>query len=90
MELSPGLLESAYEVCLFHELSLRALKVERQKSIPITYKGIKLDGGYRLDLLVEDQVIVEVKSVAPWSFTQQRHKGEQKKAPLRLDSVVKL
>lgn len=63
-ELGPGLLESAYEVCLFHELSLRDMKVERQKSIPITYKGIRLDGGYRLDLIVENEVIVEIKSVA--------------------------
>lgn len=63
-ELGPGLLESAYEVCLCYELSLRGLKVERQKYIPITYKGIQLDGGYRLDLVVEDQVIVEVKSVS--------------------------
>jgi len=63
-ELGPGLLESAYEVCLFHELSLRDMKAERQKSIPITYKGIRLDGGYRLDLIVENEVIVEIKSVA--------------------------
>lgn len=63
-ELGPGLLESAYEACLCHELSLNSLKVERQKAIPISYKGIRLDAGYRLDLIVEDQVIVEIKAVS--------------------------
>jgi GxxExxY protein len=63
-ELGPGLLESVYEVCLCHELSLNGLKIERQKVIPIFYRGIKLDGGYRLDLIVEDQVIVEIKAVS--------------------------
>ena len=63
-ELGPGLLESAYEACLCHELSLNNLKVERQKAIPISYKGIKLDAGYRLDLVVENQVIVEIKAVS--------------------------
>lgn len=63
-ELGPGLLESAYEVCLCHELSLSDLKIERQKVIPIFYKGIKLDAGYRLDLVVEGQVIVEIKAVS--------------------------
>ncbi len=60
-ELGPGLLESAYGVCLCHELSLSGLKIERQKIIPISYKDIKLDAGYRLDLVVEGQVIVESK-----------------------------
>ena len=60
-ELGPGLLESAYEVCLCHELSLSGLKIERQKIIPISYKDIKLDAGYSLDLVVEGQVIVESK-----------------------------
>lgn len=63
-ELGPGLLESAYEVCLCHELSLHNLKVERQKMIPISYRGISLDAGYRLDLVVEGQVIVEIKAVS--------------------------
>jgi len=63
-ELGPGLLESTYETCLCHELALNNLKVERQKAIPIFYKGIKLDAGYRLDLVVEDQVIVEIKAVS--------------------------
>ena len=61
--LGPGRLESAYETCLHYELSHRNLKVERQKALPIVYKNVKLDCGYRLDLLVEDQVIVEIKSV---------------------------
>lgn len=63
-ELGPGLLESAYEVCLCHELTLNGLEIERQKVIPIFYKGIKLDAGYRLDLVVEGQVIVEIKAVS--------------------------
>jgi len=62
--LGPGLLESAYEACLIYELRLRKLKVESQKSMPIFYKDVMLDCGYRVDLIVEDQVIVEVKSVS--------------------------
>jgi GxxExxY protein len=61
--LGPGLLESAYEACLVHELHLRNLKVEQQKALPLRYKGLLLDCGYRIDLMVEDQVIVEIKSV---------------------------
>ena len=61
--LGPGLMESAYEECLCHELRLMGLNFERQKELPIEYKGVKLDAGYRLDLLVEGQVIVEIKSV---------------------------
>ncbi len=61
--LGPGLLESAYEECLFYELNLNGLNVEKQKSLPLVYKDIKLDVGYRLDLLVENQVIVEIKAV---------------------------
>jgi GxxExxY protein len=62
-ELGPGLLESAYEACLVYELSERRLKVDRQKTLPITYRGIRIDCGYRIDLLVEDQVILELKAV---------------------------
>src|SRR5215813_9533469 len=61
--LGPGLLESAYEACLSYELRLRNLKLEHQKPLPIVYKNVMLECGYRLDLLVEDQVIVEIKSV---------------------------
>jgi GxxExxY protein len=63
-ELGPGLLESTYETCLCYELSQKGLKIERQKVIPISYKGIKLKSGYRLDVVVEDQVIVEIKAVS--------------------------
>lgn len=59
----PGLLESAYEACLCHELMLRGLSVARQVPLPIEYKGVHLDCGYRLDLVVADSVIVELKSI---------------------------
>jgi len=62
--LGPGLLESAYEACLVYELSLRKLKIESQKAIPIFYKDVMLDCGYRADLIVNDQVVVEIKSIA--------------------------
>ncbi len=61
--LGPGLLESAYEECLCHELHLQGLAFERQKDLPVEYKGIKLDCGYRLDLVVEGKVVVEAKAV---------------------------
>jgi GxxExxY protein len=61
--LGPGLLESAYEECLFHELLLRNLRIERQKPITVVYKETKLECGYRIDLLVEDKIVVELKSV---------------------------
>jgi len=62
-ELGPGLLESAYEVCLEYELLKKGFKVERQKPLPVIYEDVKLDAGYRIDLLVEDAVIVELKAV---------------------------
>jgi len=62
-ELGPGLLESTYETCLAHELTSRGLSVERQKSMPVRYRGTEIDFGYRLDLLVNGQVIVELKAV---------------------------
>lgn len=61
--LGPGLLESAYEECLMYELQAKGLLVERQKPVPVIYKEKKLDCGYRIDLLVERSVIVELKSV---------------------------
>ena len=61
--LGPGLLESAYEECLCHELHLRGLKFQRQLSVPVIYKGVSLDCGYRLDLVVEDIVILELKCI---------------------------
>lgn len=62
-KLGPGLLESVYEVCLCHELSKRGIAFERQVSLPVVYDGVRLDAGLRLDLLVEKQVIVELKAV---------------------------
>jgi len=61
--LGPGLLESAYEECLCRELVIRSLTFERQKPLPLSYKGIKLDCGYRLDIVVEGLVILELKAV---------------------------
>jgi GxxExxY protein len=61
--LGPGLLESTYEACLVHELRERGLETERQKPLPVDYHGVHIDCGYRIDLLVENQVIVELKAV---------------------------
>src|SRR5688572_11954197 len=62
-ELGPGLLESAYEACLVFELGDRGLSVRRQEPLPVVYRGVRLDCGYRIDLVVEGAAIVEVKSV---------------------------
>ena len=61
--LGPGLLESAYLECLYYELQNTGLFVEKQKPLPLVYKEVKLDAGYRLDLIVEKKVIIEIKSV---------------------------
>ena len=61
--LGPGLLESAYEACLVFELAERGLKIQRQKVLPVVYKEVLIDCGYRIDLLVEDRVVVELKAV---------------------------
>ena len=61
--LGPGLLESAYEECFAHELHLRNLKVDRQVGVPVIYKETKLECGYRIDLIVEGRIVVELKSV---------------------------
>jgi GxxExxY protein len=61
--IGPGLLESAYECCLAHELALSGLNFERQRPIPVSYKGVFLECGYRLDFIVEGQLIVEIKAV---------------------------
>jgi GxxExxY protein len=61
--LGPGLLESAYEECLCHELNLRNIQFQRQVPLPVVYKGTKLDCGYRIDLLVKNEVVVELKAV---------------------------
>lgn len=62
-ELGPGLLESAYEECLCHELSVRGLAFQRQVTLPVNYKNVRLDCGYRLDVVVAEKVVLELKSV---------------------------
>lgn len=62
-QLGPGLLESIYETCLYHELNEIGLKVERQVQVPLTYKNLFLETGLKLDLIVEDKVIIELKAV---------------------------
>ena len=62
-QLGPGLLESTYETCLAYELKQMELDVKQQQALPVVYKEVKLDAGYRIDLLVENKVIVEIKSV---------------------------
>jgi len=62
-QLGPGLLESTYQACLCHELELRGISFECQKPLPLEYKGIRMECGYRIDLLVAGSVIVEIKSV---------------------------
>ena len=61
--LGPGLLESAYEECLFYELKKSNLKVEKQKPLPLVYEEVRLEVGYRIDIIIEDKFIVEIKSV---------------------------
>jgi GxxExxY protein len=61
--LGPGLLESAYEECLFYELKKHNLKIEKQKQLPLIYEEVRLDAGYRIDIIIEDKFIVEIKSV---------------------------
>ncbi len=61
--LGPGLLESAYQRCLAHEMKVQGLDYEAEKPLPVMYKGLQLDCGYRLDFLVENEVVVELKSV---------------------------
>lgn len=61
--LGPGLLESAYEECLFYELSKTGLPVERQKPLPLIYETIKMEIGYRVDLMIENKLVIEVKAV---------------------------
>ena len=62
-QLGPGLLESAYQECLYYELKKEGLAVEKEKALPIVYKEIKLDHGYRIDLLIEKKVVIELKTV---------------------------
>lgn len=62
-QLGPGLLESTYEICLGHELNLMGLEVKQQVPLPVIYKDVKLNAGYRIDMIVENKVIIEIKSV---------------------------
>lgn len=62
-QLGPGLLESAYQECLYYELCNQGLSIEKEKPMPIVYKDIKLDHGYRIDLLVENKLVIELKTV---------------------------
>ncbi len=62
-ELGPGLLESAYQECLYYEIKNAGLNVKKQLSLPIIYKDVKLDHGYRIDLLIEDKIVLELKTV---------------------------
>ena len=66
--LGPGLLESAYQECLYFEIKNEGLIVEKEKSLPIIYKGLKLEQGYRIDLLIENKLVIELKTVE--NFTQ--------------------
>lgn len=61
--LGPGLLESAYEECLFYELKKTGVEVQKQKALPLIYEEVKLDVGYRIDIIVENKLIIEIKSV---------------------------
>lgn len=61
--LGPGLLESVYQECLFYELEKQKIKVEKQKGLPLVYENVKLDVGYRMDLILEQKLILEIKSV---------------------------
>lgn len=61
--LGPGLLETVYEECVCHELSLRGIAFKRQVSLPVQYKGITLDCGYRLDFLIEEKIVIEIKAI---------------------------
>lgn len=71
--LGPGLLESAYEACLLHELELRGLRTARQISMPVRYKSLKVTDAFRMDLLVENKVVVELKAV---EATRDIHKAQ--------------
>ncbi|KAF0131485.1 MAG: hypothetical protein FD155_9 [Bacteroidetes bacterium] len=66
-QLGPGLLESAYKECLYYEIRQAGLNVQKEKPMPIVYKDVKLDHGYRIDLLIEEKVVVEIKTVEAFS-----------------------
>jgi GxxExxY protein len=66
-QLGPGLLESAYQECMYYELRQIGLKVQKEKPMPVVYKEVKLDHGYRIELLVEEKVVIEIKTVDAFS-----------------------
>ncbi len=72
-QLGPGLLESTYEICLFYELKALGLNARKQVALPLIYKDVHLDAGYRIDLLVENKVIVEIKAV---EYVAEVHKAQ--------------
>lgn len=72
LTLGPGLFESVYEEILTHELKEKGLRVERQKTIPVLWKKLKMDVGFRADLIVEDKVIIEIKSVEKITLTHKK------------------
>ena len=67
-QLGPGLLESAYQACLYYELKQAGMRVTKEKPMPIVYKEVKLDHGYRIDLLVEEKVVIEIKTVEAFNY----------------------
>ena len=93
--LGPGLLESAYEECLAYELTAIGLTVKRQKAVPVVYKDIKLDMGYRIDILVENAVVIELKTVDAFNPVHEAQiltymKFSNKRVGLLLNFNVKL
>ena len=93
--IGPGLLESAYEVCLVYELQKIGLSVERQKPVPVVYEEIKLDCGYRIDILVESTVVIELKTIDAFNPVHEAQvltymKFAKKRIGLRINFKVKL
>lgn len=93
--IGPGLLESAYEVCLVYELQKIGLSVERQKPVPVVYEEIKLDCGYRIDILVESTVVIELKTIDSFNPVHEAQvltymKFAKKRIGLRINFKVKL
>lgn len=86
--LGPGLLESVYEVCFCHELSKAGLSVRRQVSVPIVYDGLKIDDGFRLDVLVEDKVVCELKACDPHAVHLAQILSHLKLSGLRLGYLI--
>ncbi len=88
-QLGPGLLESVYEICLEKELMLRNMKVERQKRLPVIYKGYTLDKDFIIDLLVEDEIVIRegIRNNIPWESTQYIFSGEAPDGEIALSMI---